>query len=179
MALEESGVCKQPGLGFGQNPENSALSQEEGSRSLELGRDFPTLFSRKSWLSRYPADPPVLQELTPLQVQHPSPALWAACLPCPGPWLPCLMLPSVVLTPGSPSLFLSQKPRQAPPQAWTVRGGRAFLPRAAGKGPASLLLPSPQRPRLITPGRGGSDFPGIHALPKKSGSGEWLGFCPV
>lgn len=75
------GFCKQPGLGFGQNPENSALGQEEGSRSLGLGRDFPTLFSRKSQLSRYPADPPVLQGPKPLQVQHPSAALWVHAFP--------------------------------------------------------------------------------------------------
>lgn len=86
------------------------------------------------------------------------------------------MLSSVVLTPGLPSLFLSQKPRQALPWAWTVRGGCAFLSRTA-EGPASPLLPSPQRPRLITPGRGGSDLPGVHALPKKSSPGGWLGFC--
>lgn len=55
-------------------------------------------------------------------------------------------------------------------------GGCAFLSRTA-EGPASPLLPSPQRPRLITPGIGGSDLPGVHALPKKSGPGGWLGFC--
>ena len=72
--------------------------------------------------------------------------------------------------------FTVSEAKTGPAMGLDCEGGCAFLSRTA-EGPASPLLPSPQRPRLITPGIGGSDLPGVHALPKKSGPGGWLGFC--
>ena len=64
--------------------------------------------------------------------------------------------------------FTISEAKTGPAMGLDCEGGCAFLSRTA-EGPASPLLPSPQRPRLITPGIGGSDLPGVHTLPKKSG----------